>query len=241
MRLACLAPSLLRTPRGTPPCRCHPVASARPIRKPRTVSPCSRSASPSPWRPASRSWNHRSGSGYPASGAPRIPPPRARCPPACSRRPQGRPHDYRKSYAPLVLNRAAAIFCDTAKPTEFAMPWPSGPVVASTPGVSNDSGCPGVPLSNCRKQLDLIERDIEPRKMQPRVKEHAAMARGEDEAVPVEPARIVRVQVRASARKAPRRFPRNPAAAPGARVASVHRIHCKTARLIGRPRENFGI
>ena len=42
----------------------------------------------------------------------------------------------------FVLYLAAAIFCDTAYPTAFAIPWPRGPVVASTPGVSANSGCP---------------------------------------------------------------------------------------------------
>ena len=36
-------------------------------------------------------------------------------------------------------------------PTAFEIPWPSGPVVASTPGVSVDSGWPGVFDSHCRK------------------------------------------------------------------------------------------
>ena len=35
-----------------------------------------------------------------------------------------------------VLNRAAAIFSETAMPTALPTPWPSGPVVHSTPGVS---------------------------------------------------------------------------------------------------------
>ena len=40
-----------------------------------------------------------------------------------------------------------------AMPTEFATPWPSGPVVVSTPVVKWYSGWPGVRLSICRKRL----------------------------------------------------------------------------------------
>ena len=40
-----------------------------------------------------------------------------------------------------------------AMPTAFATPWPSGPVVASTPGVSPNSGCPGVFDPHWRKRL----------------------------------------------------------------------------------------
>ena len=40
-----------------------------------------------------------------------------------------------------------------AIPTAFAMPWPRGPVVVSTPGVSPYSGCPGVLEPHCLKFL----------------------------------------------------------------------------------------
>src|ERR1700690_385686 len=49
-----------------------------------------------------------------------------------------------------VLKRAAAIWPATAMPTELATPWPSGPVVASTPGVIRNSGWPGVMLCRAR-------------------------------------------------------------------------------------------
>jgi hypothetical protein len=41
---------------------------------------------------------------------------------------------------PGVLKRAAAIFAASAMPTALPMPWPSGPVVVSTPGVWPNSG-----------------------------------------------------------------------------------------------------
>ena len=45
-----------------------------------------------------------------------------------------------------VLKRAAAIFAAIATPTALPTPWPNGPVVHSTPGVSKNSGWPGVLL-----------------------------------------------------------------------------------------------
>ena len=36
-------------------------------------------------------------------------------------------------------------------PTALPRPWPSGPVVVSTPGVSPCSGCPGVMLPQVRR------------------------------------------------------------------------------------------
>ena len=38
-------------------------------------------------------------------------------------------------------------------PTELPQPWPSGPVVVSTPEVKPNSGCPGVRLSIWRNFL----------------------------------------------------------------------------------------
>ena len=40
-----------------------------------------------------------------------------------------------------------------AIPTALAMPWPSGPVVISTPSVWPYSGCPGVFESQVRSDL----------------------------------------------------------------------------------------
>ncbi len=52
-----------------------------------------------------------------------------------------------------VLNRSAAIFAAIPIPTPLANPWPSGPVVTSTPTVWPNSGCPGVLLPHWRKFL----------------------------------------------------------------------------------------
>ena len=40
-----------------------------------------------------------------------------------------------------------------AMPDPLARPWPSGPVVASTPGVTPYSGWPGVIEPHCRNAL----------------------------------------------------------------------------------------
>src|ERR671934_183341 len=45
---------------------------------------------------------------------------------------------------PGRLNCAASSRSASAMPTALEMPWPSGPVVVSTPGAQPRSGCPGV-------------------------------------------------------------------------------------------------
>ena len=52
---------------------------------------------------------------------------------------------------PGRLNSAASSFSASAMPTALVMPWPSGPVVVSMPGVMPTSGWPGVRLCNWRK------------------------------------------------------------------------------------------
>ena len=52
---------------------------------------------------------------------------------------------------PGWLKYAARYFCAIAIPTPFANPWPSGPVVISTPAVCLYSGWPGVLLCSWRK------------------------------------------------------------------------------------------
>ena len=54
---------------------------------------------------------------------------------------------------PGRLNSAASTRSAMAMPTALAKPWPSGPVVVSTPGVSPCSGWPGVFECNWRKRL----------------------------------------------------------------------------------------
>ncbi|CFP63271.1 Uncharacterised protein [Bordetella pertussis] len=52
---------------------------------------------------------------------------------------------------PARLNSAASRASASAMPTALARPWPSGPVVVSTPGVMPTSGCPGVRECSWRK------------------------------------------------------------------------------------------
>ena len=53
---------------------------------------------------------------------------------------------------PSRLNSAASIRSASAMPTALASPWPSGPVVVSTPGVTPTSGWPGVCECSVRKR-----------------------------------------------------------------------------------------
>ena len=76
-------------------------------------------------------------------------------------------------------------------PTAAPRPWPSGPVVVSTPGVMKHSGWPGVFDSSWRKRLQLVDRDaLDAGEVQERVEQHRAVAGGQHEAVAVGPARI---------------------------------------------------
>ena len=49
----------------------------------------------------------------------------------------------------MFLNISDKYLCPIAIPTALAIPWPSGPVDASTPGVNETSGWPGVIESIC--------------------------------------------------------------------------------------------
>ena len=54
---------------------------------------------------------------------------------------------------PGSVNRADTIRSPSASPTEFEIPWPSGPVVTSMPGEYLRSGCPAVGDPTRRKCL----------------------------------------------------------------------------------------
>ena len=77
----------------------------------------------------------------------------ARCPPSCSRRRTGRRRRSRTVSKPGRLKWAASQRPAIAMPTLLASPWPSGPVVVSTPVVQRYSGWPGHLLSSWRKCL----------------------------------------------------------------------------------------
>ena len=55
---------------------------------------------------------------------------------------------------PGRVNCVASSFSASAMPTALASPWPSGPVVVSTPGVAPTSGWPGVFECNWRKRFN---------------------------------------------------------------------------------------
>ncbi len=57
--------------------------------------------------------------------------------------------------------RAPATSPPTAIPTEVATPWPSGPVVVSTPEVQRYSGWPGGLRVELAEGLDVVEGDRE--------------------------------------------------------------------------------
>ncbi len=94
-------------------------------------------------------------------------------------------------------------------PTLVAMPWPSGPVVVSTPEVQRYSGWPGQRLSSWRKLLmsssgtDSLTRHLvlgvdrlDPRQVQHRVEQHRRVAHREHEAVAVRPDRVFGVEAK---------------------------------------------
>ena len=91
--------------------------------------------------------------------------------------------------------RAARCRSAIAMPTALAMPWPSGPVVVSTPGVWPYSGWPGVSEPSWRKLLISVDRHLlVAEQMQQRVEQHRAVAGREHEAVAVGPGRIGRIE-----------------------------------------------
>ena len=88
---------------------------------------------------------------------------------------------------PGRLNSAARRRSAIAMPTPFAKPWPSGPVVASTPGVRPCSGWPGRARAPLAELLEIVEGEVVPGQVQERVQEHARVAGGEHEPVAIGP------------------------------------------------------
>ena len=102
-------------------------------------------------------------------------------------------------------------------PTALAVPWPSGPVVASTPGVRCGSGWPGRPAAPLAERLEVVERQVVAGQVQQAVEQRAAVAGRQDEAVAVGPVRIARDCASGSAARARRPSAPRPAAGPGGR------------------------
>ena len=59
---------------------------------------------------------------------------------------------------PSWLKRAASIRSASASPTDIEIPWPSGPVVASIPGLSHALRVPGGRPADLTEVLDVVER-----------------------------------------------------------------------------------
>ncbi len=82
-------------------------------------------------------------------------------------------------------SRRAAIAMPTALPT----PWPSGPVVVSTPGVWPCSGWPGGQRAPLPQVREVLQRQAVAGQEQLRVQRDAGVAAGQHEAVAARPSR----------------------------------------------------
>ena len=127
-------------------------------------------------------------------------------------------------------------------PTLVATPWPSGPVVVSTPGGQRYSGWPGHWLSSWRKFLmsssgtdELAERlvlrvdRLDAGEVQQRVEQHRRVAGREHEAVAVRPDRVVRGRSGGTAARGVGHRRQRHRRARVARVRLLHRVHRQRA------------
>ena len=80
-----------------------------------------------------------------------------------------------------------------AMPTAIAKPWPSGPVVTSTPSVSPDSGCPGVLRSPLAEALQIVERHVVAGEKQRGVEQRRSVAVRQHKAIAIGPLRVRRI------------------------------------------------
>ena len=78
-------------------------------------------------------------------------------------------------------------------PTAEARPWPSGPVVISTPLVWRNSGWPGVFDFQVRSDSMSVELQPEPAQVQLDVQGEAAVPAGQHEPVAAQPVRVAGV------------------------------------------------
>ena len=86
----------------------------------------------------------------------------------------------------MPRSRRAAI----AMPTALPMPWPSGPVVVSTPAVWPNSGWPGVFDAPGAQRLEVVELESPATEVELDVERQAGVAAREHEAVTAGPVRI---------------------------------------------------
>ena len=78
-------------------------------------------------------------------------------------------------------------------PTAEARPWPSGPVVISTPLVWRNSGWPGVLRLPRAQRLDVAELEAEAAQVQLDVEGQAGVPAGQHEAVAAQPVHVAGV------------------------------------------------
>ena len=139
-------------------------------------------------------------------------------------------------------------------PTLLPQPWPSGPVVVSTPAVCLISGWPGVRLPHWRKlrisssgsdgsssDFAVGRHFADAGQVHQRVEQHRRMAAGEDEAIAVRPerrgrivAQVLRPQLIGDRREGHRRA----GMAAVGRLDGVHRQ--RADRVDGRLFDAFG-
>ena len=94
-----------------------------------------------------------------------------------------------------VAELGSQCFSAIAMPTAVARPWPSGPVVVSTPGVMKFSGWPGVFEPSWRKRLISSRRHRRiAGEIEQRIDQHRAVARREHETVAIGPVRVAGVE-----------------------------------------------
>ena len=117
-------------------------------------------------------------------------------------------------------------------PTPFAKPWPSGPVVISTPGVSPYSGWPGVFDPNWRKFLISSSDKIVTGEMQQRIKQHRTVTGRQQKAIAIFPLWILRIVSHESASTAHRPSAPRPAANPDGPIRLLYRIERKRANCV---------
>ena len=128
-------------------------------------------------------------------------------PPSCRRRRKRHKRRSRTSRSPGRLKCWASQRPAMAMPTLLPHPWPSGPVVVSTPEVRWYSGWPGHLLPSWRNRLmsssetagsprrsSLALTAFTPARCSSRVQQHRGMPVGQHEAVAVWPDRIVGIE-----------------------------------------------
>ena len=93
---------------------------------------------------------------------------------------------------PGRLNSAARRRSAIAMPTALPRPWPSGPVVASTPGVRPYSGWPGRDRAPLAERLEVVEAHLVAGEVEQRVQQHRRVPGREHEPVAVGPVRVRR-------------------------------------------------